>query len=302
MKRVLAVLTVFLSLAAVARAEVNIVDSLEWMAVDAPLIVKGKAVGHEDAKGPGSLVYRDVSVEVAEVVKGKLDGQTVMVRLRSVGPSKTGEDWKESGHSYLFFLTRGRADDDRNVADRWVLRSEQGVIDLDKPERVYTADMKKADDGKGILATVKKYAATKAPREAGAANVFTPQRGFLRFEVPPDAEIWGELWGGSMVFIHVPAEEKYKERVLSLTRSESAFDRSLAAEMLRNYPGEDTVKRLTELLDDPGESRVYQDGKLIKITHYVRAAAYAVLVELGEKPPKPVFEREPTAAERAGDK
>jgi hypothetical protein len=301
MYRSLSALAVLLLAAAgTARAEINIVDSLEWMSVDARLIVRGKVVRCEDVKGPGDVTYRDTTVEIAEMVKGKLDEKTVTIRLRFLGANSAGTSWKDSGHSYLFFLTQGKAADDKNLGGHWVLRQwEHAAIDLDGPRKVYTADMKRAEDGKAIVATVKKYAAMPMPREVGEPNVFKPQRGFLRFEVPFGAPIHGELWGGSTVFMHVPAEEKYRPIVLALARSKHPNERVTGADMLRNYPGAETVKLLKELLNDPAESRwTGEGGKLTKISYDVRRAAYDSLLDLGEKPAKPVLERDPTAADQ----
>jgi hypothetical protein len=301
MRKVFALLAVVLTnISGAARAEINIVDSLEWMSVDARLIVRGKVVRCDDVQGPGDVTYRDTTVEIAEVIKGKPEGKTVTIRLRFLGKDTAGAAWKESGHTYLFFLTQGKVADDKNLAGHWVLREwHYSVVDLDKPGKVYTAEMKPADDGKAILATVKKYAAMPMPRDVGEPNVFKPQRGFLRFEVPPDSPIFVELWSGSSVYLHVPAEEKLRPFVFALARSKDASERARGADMLRSYPGKETVKLLNELLNDPAESRwIGANGKLTKISYNVRRAAYDSLLDLGEKPEKPVFEREPTAADQ----
>jgi hypothetical protein len=298
MYRRLAVVAVLLS-ASISRAETNIVDSLEWMAVDARLIVTGKVVGTEDTKGPGDVVYRDVTVEIADVVKGKLDAKKLTIRVRLLGNDRMGLDWKEAGRPHLFMLAQGNPDDDKNLRGHWVPWSYYSVIDLERPHKVYTSEMKRGHDGKAIVALVKKSAAMKLPREIGAANVFKPQRGFLRLDVPVDSPIYNELWGGSAVYINVPAEEKYRPMAVTLARSKNPNERALGADMLRNYPGKETVKILNELLNDPAETRWFGPGnKLVKITYDVRRAAYDALIDLGEKPARPPFERDPAAGDQ----
>jgi hypothetical protein len=289
-----------LVLASVGRAETNIVDSLEWTTVSSRLIVTGKVVRTEDTKGPGDVVYRDVTIEVADVLKGKFDGKRLTIRVRLLGNDRTGLDWKESDRPHLFLLTQGNPGDDKNLGGQWVPRSYEGaVVDLEKPRKVYTSDLKRADDGKAIVALVKKYAATKLPREVDAANVGTPRRGFVRLDVPGDSPIFGELWGGSAVYINVPAEEKYRPMATALARSNNGGERRLGAEMLRNFPGEQTVRILKELLRDPAETKwVGAGNKIVNITYDVRRAAYDSLIDLGEKPARPLFERDPAAGDQ----
>ena len=164
--------------AAASHAEINIVDSLEWMAVDAALVVKAKVVGYEETKGPGAVVYRDISLRVEEALKGELKGERLVVRRRDLGPdTSTLDQWKDTGRSLLFFLRPGRASDDKRLAGRWVLReSRQSLIDLRRPARVYKADGTFARDAAEILRIVRRYATRKRPDLA----VGEPRRGDRR--------------------------------------------------------------------------------------------------------------------------
>jgi len=283
-----------------AQAEINIVDSLEWMAMDAPLIVRGRVTEVKDTKGPGDATYRDVTIAVDEVIKGKLGEKAVVVRLRLFTEDKAGLAWKESGHSYLFFLRKGRAADDEALADRWVLRdARQSAVDLDKPEKTYFADMTKAGKADDILKAVREYAKkeSKFP-EVDEPNYFKPQAGYLRLEVPFASEIHGELYGGSACYLNVPADEKYRPLAMKKAQSEHAWERAKGADMLRNYPGKETVELLTKLLQDPGEAKWGSDNSgLVRVSYPARAAAYDALRALGEKPEKPVLERKPTDEE-----
>jgi hypothetical protein len=282
-------------------AEINIVDSLEWMAIDAPFVVRGKVTGLKDTKGPGSVVYRDVTIAVEETVKGQRQDETINIRLRLLGVDKAGIEWQHSGHSYLFFLCRGRARDDQALTGWWVLReSRQSVIDLNQPQRVYTADLKWAKDGAAILGAVREQAAHHGlPGYVGAPNIFKAQIGYLRLEIPLDTEFFNEVYARSSCYINVPADEKYRPLALSKARSEKYYERAEGAAMLRNFPRPETSKLLRAMLVDPGEAQwMSGSDQLVNVSYPVRLAAYEALVALGEYPETlPLFERKPTTAE-----
>ncbi len=291
------------SVAAVASAEVIVLDSLEWMAADTPLIVQGNVIGYEDTVGLHGVTYRSVTVQVHEVLKGQHTDDTVKFRLYGFKERPVGTEWKESGHSFLFFLRKGRPEDGGPLVGWWVPRSRlQGIIDLEQPMGTYKADMKRPSNAKEILDIVRHWAAWKKPVAAcvGEANIFKPQAGYRRIEIPFDAEIHREVHAGSTCYINVPAEENYRPLAMEKAKSQQADERMEGAQMLCNYPGPETVKLLTELLEDPFESKWSSgSGELVKITYVyiVRRAAYESLLALGEKPEKPIFERLPTPEE-----
>lgn len=283
-----------------AYAEVVGVDSLEWMTVDAPLIVRGKVAGCQATAGPHAVIYRDITIRIREVLKGDVSGDTLKVRLRTFKGNHQGIAWKKSGHSFLFFLRRGRAQDDKALAGWWVLRERhQSVIDLEQPQRVYKADMKCAKDATDILGIVRDWATWKKESpQVGAPNIFKPQTGFLRLELKPDAEFYYEVYAGSTCYINVPAEEKYRSLALSKARSQNVSERREGAEILRNYPGSETIRILRLLLyDDAEQGSLVPPDELVGIWHPVRSAAYESLLALGQEPRKPTLERFPTPQE-----
>ena len=284
----------------VARAEFDIVDSLEWMAIDAPLIIRGRVTEFKDTKGPDGVTYRDITVAVAEVIKGKLEEKSVEVRLRLLGENRAGLAWKEVGHPYLLFLRKGRAIDDQAMANRWVLReARQSAVDLDKPELAYLADMTKARTADDILKAVREYAKKEAKASVvGEPNIFKPQTGYLRLEVPWDSEIRREPHDDRVLYLNVPADEKYRPLAMKEAQSHHTWYRAEGADMLRNYPGKETLELLTRLLQDPGESKWSTSrSELDRISYPVREAAYDSLRALGENPEKPVLERKPSDEE-----
>src|SRR5262245_28641578 len=206
-----------------AGAEIMVADSLEWMTLDARLVVRGKVLAHKDTKGPGDVVYRDLTIRVDETLKGKVGpdewvkvgpkfrGRYLGVRLRLFKGDQTGKDWQKSGHSYLFFLRRAKAGEEEGLVGKVVPRAQTPLaIDLEAPKRVYTAGLKIATDPKTILAQVKKYAGRNSRKELGrVASMFKSELdyGFRRVEVPFRSEVFSELWGGSSVYLNVPADE-----------------------------------------------------------------------------------------------
>ena len=55
---------------ALAAAEINMADSIEWVAADSDLVVRGKVTAVAKRKGPGDVVWYDVTFGVAETLKG----------------------------------------------------------------------------------------------------------------------------------------------------------------------------------------------------------------------------------------
>ncbi len=278
-----------------AQAEINLVESLEWMTVRTPLVVRGKVIRCVDVQDPvENRPYRDVTIAVAEKLKGRHDEKTVTLRLLAGSDDPRGHNWKKSGHEYLFFLTRENRDGLKGLEGRWQPLLEP--IDLDSLEHVYSARMYRLTRRNDALAIVRKY--TRLPTPGGGDDPTKRSPSPLVIEVPTDADIFNELYGGSAVLMTVPADEEYRPRVLALARSPNGWERERGARQLLAYPGRESVQLLRELLKDGHEAQVFAgQGKLVRVEYPVRRAAYQSLLGLGEKPAKPVTEREPTPEE-----
>ena len=299
MRNTLGCLSILLVTGAV-HAEVMAVDSLEWMTVDTPLIVRGKAVQCQDTKGQDNFIYRDVTINVQEAFKGNPDDKTVKIRLHFRGTEDTGKNWQAGGHSYLFFLHRGKAADDKGLEGHWVLREPyHAVIDMDKPKGVFLANMKYPKNTEEILEIVRQYSLRMPPKEfVRTANVFKPQTGFARLEIEPGSEIFGEVFKGSVCYINVPVEDKHRVAAVAKLKSASYHERVDAIDVLRNFPGAETMNVLTPLLNDPTEA-IWRNQKseVVEITYPVRSAAFEILKSLGADPIPPLTERKPTIQE-----
>ena len=51
-----------------SRAEIVVVDSLEWMTVDAQAVVRAKVAGHRATKGPDGAACRDITLRVEDAI------------------------------------------------------------------------------------------------------------------------------------------------------------------------------------------------------------------------------------------
>jgi hypothetical protein len=295
--RTLALILLLLPLSA-ARAETIVVESIEWRTAAVPLVVAGKVFACSDVQPKSGGLFRDVTINIEERFKGSDDGKSVTFRLQVEPGERTGKDWKESGRSYVFFLHKGSKDHHRPAQQgKWVLRGE--LIDLGKPDRVYTADMKCAETGKEVLDLVRGSA--RLATSGGKQDERDPSKRGTRdllLDVPTDAAIFNQLYSGSAVWMRVPAEEKYRPRLEKMTRSTDVWDRSNGAWKLGKLPPTAaTIKLLTGLHKDAGEAQQFEGRKLVRIIYPVRRSAYDALVDLGQKPAKPVLERDPTPEE-----
>ena len=296
-----AMLAILLIHAPAVRAEIQIVDSLEWLAIDAPLIVQAKVTDISESRGRYQVVYRDMKLSDVKILKGDTKPENIALRLRVVGDDKLGLAWKSSGDTYVFFLQPGKNELDSDMGGHSVLRSNP--INLDRPTRVFTAAMKEATDREEILKTIATFKDKRAGAEpVGEPNMFKPQLGYVRLEIPFGSPIFQQVFGGSTCYINVPADEKTHATAVKMSGSDSVTDRISAAGMLLNYPGPETTKILTAMLADTATSRTYQNSQLIRINFPVRSEAYNTLLQLGEKPEKPLLERPPTQIEIDAEK
>lgn len=285
-------------------AQVTMADSLEWMTVDSSLIVKGKVIKSDHTDDPRQnptdphecCGYTDVTVQVSQTLKGLAQGQTVKFRMYA------HRFLKNASGECVFFLKQG---ENRDGHDRfvgwWVPRSpKQFLINIEAPYPVYRANVMATRNVQNIMATIEKYASrtmTCLKTADAEANpyVIPPQQGFLALEVKGPIEEGPPPWRNGPFYLNVPAEGKYRKSAMSLATSKDFFDRINGVDMLRNYPGADTVKLLRSLLADHVVVRAgkidkegdKKDKEAVDFDYPVRIAAYNSLIALGEKVQKP---------------
>ncbi len=121
-------------------------------------------------------------------------------------------------------------------------------------------------------------------------NVETPQRGFLRFEVPDETAAHRVLFLGSACYLVMPVEAAFREPVLAQTHAADVWERARAAHQLGNYPDAECRSRLHAMLEDPESATltmIATGRRDEKRVYPPRQLAYDVLTELGELLTKP---------------
>ncbi|MBI3323899.1 MAG: hypothetical protein HYZ92_01285 [Candidatus Omnitrophica bacterium] len=297
-----------LGLSTTAHARIHIARSLEWMTVDAPLIVRGVVTEVHTTNGLFAEQplwnVQEVTITIHETLKGSPQ-QTVTFRWLN-SSYESAEQWKADGHERLFFLTHGAPDYyGVNLTQDWVLYGGYPYVPVDLvtvEKAPVAADMTVAKTADQILGNVKarleQAANAKLPMvsrpDVSVGFAHYAPNGAVQLEVPQNSEAFTALWNGSSCFLIVPADERYRLEALQMIRSNDDGKRIEGAQILSAYPGDDTVNILKGLLSDPGthEETQYSSGKERKYEKYgVREAAWQALKRLGIDVPQPVLEK-----------
>lgn len=281
-----------------ARAELVVVESLEWSTVRAPLVVRGKVLDVKDGYDKAEeRSYQDVTIAITEKYKGPHEGKTVTIRMLAGVHNFTGEEWKKTEHEYLFFLSRENPYKRKALEGRW--QSQQPPVDLDAEPKLYSSKLKYIEGPREALDIVRKYATLQTPGEEGGKGDPT-KRGIVSLVIsaPHDSPLYDDLNSRSGVLITIPADEEYRQHLLKLIKSKDLWERKTAAHQIQAYPGTETVKLLREMLRDSETTEVMDvKGDSSEMFYPVRLSAYDSLMKLGEKPEMPVISRPLTPEE-----
>ncbi len=298
------VLALVLCLATTVHARIHIARSLEWMAVDAPLIVRGVVTEIRTTKGvfvkQPLWDVQEVTIAVHETLKGASQ-QTVAFRWLN-SKYESADAWKADGHERLFFLTHGDPDYyGVDLTQDWVLYGGYPYVPIDLvtvTKAPVAADMTVAKTADQVLGTVKERLAqanSKLPMVARpdvhVGFAYAPN-GAVRLEVPETAEAYAALWSGSVCFLIVPADERYRLDAIQMVRSTDYGQRIKGVQILSSYPSDDTITLLKDLLADPGTNgAAHQERKYEQ--YGIREAAWQALQRFGVDVPQPVLEKWP---------
>ena len=99
-----------------AVAEINMADSVEWMTADADLVVRGQVAAVATRQAPGQAGWYDVTVQVAEALKGAPVAQ-VIVAIPQGGADPLA--WQARHAELLLFLVDGKRPSMRELW-RWM--------------------------------------------------------------------------------------------------------------------------------------------------------------------------------------
>lgn len=268
-------------------AEINIGDSLDWLTVSRDHIAIVRATGSQEERAPEALwMDRTVRVERVQVLKGDPPATaefTVHIPVETPVPA--------AGREFLFFFGKEG------------FRFEgHYVIDLESPadrgpEVALTQDFRLLPTRQEILEAVERRLRLLA--DEGTADYLRS----LTLEVPVDSPAFRALWQRSACYLVVPADPEYKPGLLDDTRSADVWVRARAAARLAEYPGEETVARLRELLVDPGTGSMQVSGnnQLEEVEVFpAREEAYRALRKLGVEcaPPGGLYDGFPESSLR----
>lgn len=254
-----------------ARAEINGADSVEWATIDADLVVRGSVVNVAASKAKDSPGWFVVTVSVAETLKGKAQKRVTFLtpQLGNEAP----DEWQAKDRELLLFLVRGSrraADDKRYATAQWAPRrgnfGGDSVFMLnDKTLRpAFASDFSVVADRNVLQATIRtaaKSAATKVHK----------------VDLPFESPAFSALYGGSSVWLYVPADAALEARALTWLASKDLGLREEGVKALGNFPSPANITRLKALLDDDAYATVTTSDQPTLRRFLVRAQADKVL-------------------------
>src|SRR5438309_3363772 len=222
-------------------AEINVGDSIEWLCECKRHIAVVRVpfpAGREVPKGDRG--YSNVAGHVVSVLKGAPPREVVIDCWNGVrvAPGETRD--------VLTFF-----DDSLRVEYAIAFGDSESCVE----GHAITRDCRVLRSRRAILAAVSERLQRMAREGRGAAETSAERADrarFLTLEVPEKSEVFHELFSGSMVLINVPADSEYKSRWLRDIKSINVTRRAAAAGLLSRYPGPETTRLLTGLLQDSG--------------------------------------------------
>ncbi len=260
------------------------VESLEWMAADCPVIVRGSVVDFVREVGQRGDVWDTVVLKVKETIKGQNRPFHTFV-LNNLVYCESLRLWRNSGREILVFLDRSRRVDTEVYDDqagpllayeftpRFVSQGRQAIIERPGPgnpaiERLaYTMDLKELTTYDAILRHVRD--------DVVAARALDSRRSY---EVR-----WPK--GSENIDRMVPVDRRLETLARAWARSDQQGLREEGAKALGCFKSDEVVAILKGLLEDPSyESRFEQRGREAIETERefrVRQAAFTSLKDLG---------------------
>jgi hypothetical protein len=263
-------------------------DSIEWMAGDSSLIVRGAIIGLESEEKDSSL-WRTVTFRVDETLKGE-HRPTLRFIAWTNTVEKEFDRWKEQGLPLLAFLDESRcavAHFRQPEYGRFPFAPRHGdrklsfiLLDPKGAGPTYTLDLRKLTRPEEILEATR--AAIALPREPGK-----PCSSWLRF---PEH--------GDLLRVTVPVDSRLEAKAREWTRSEDKELRREGAKALMFYRSDANASILKGLLADPDfwNANTEKRGVVHHFRWYwVREEAHGVLASWGYDVPRPVFREEQPA-------
>lgn len=292
MKRGLAGLSLWFSLTSVASAQpLGIsVETIEWMAADSPVIVRGVIVDlvHTDEPDREQRDRDELTIKVQETLKGTHQLYHTVV-IHSGYPFDTNQlaHWMKTNQELLLFLVDSKPFPEPIRQHPHTLRQawSQGLLVLkanaktlaDGALYAYTLDLRELAEPKEIL-QVTRAAITAAEGQRLTSTTIQTSG------------------GPGWITRTVPVDERLEKQALQWTQVKSWEHRKVAAQVLELFYSEANVAVLRQLLTDPGFYDVTGLQETPDHRYYpVREAAAETLKALAVEFPPPVI-REPLPA------
>ncbi len=267
-----------------AAAEINGADSIEWATIDADLVVRGSVSSVALSKAKATPGWFIVTLSVAETLKGKAQKRVTFLtpQLGNEAP----DEWQAKDREILLFLVRGsrRArDDNRYASATWAPRRSSFGDPLffilnDKILRpAFNGDFAVLADRNILQATI---------RTAATSNATKVHKVDLPFESPA----FTALWGGSSVWLYVPADAALEARAITWLAAKDLGLREEGVKALANFPSSANITRLKALLDDAAYATVTTSDRPTVQRYLVRIQADMVLTQWAVPHRRPVLE------------
>lgn len=206
MNRIILAVAFCLAISSVARAELMVASSVEWLSCNSEVVVVGKIKQITTTKGVYSVIYEDCVVEVSEVLKGDVKGKQITFCLRSVSESPTAKAFMNSKDGVLLFLSKSTGHGSEAHLDNKLVpssgRCPLSIVDLSNPPKhmfnmkfdVLSQKEHILGDCRGALAALKKHQTDNPEKEV--------KRHYLK--VPFGTEAYKLLNSGSSCYLYVP--------------------------------------------------------------------------------------------------
>lgn len=264
-----------------AVAEINMADSVEWMTADADRVVRGQVAAVAIRSGPGQAGWYDVTMQVAEALKGASAAQVVVAIPQGAAEPLA---WQAGHAELLLFLVDGkrRVTDDPayGQAALALRRGERAAVVLDGASVGPLFDRRFAVlDRRGpVLAAVRAAAASTATRAH-------------RIDLPFDAPAFQALYGGSAVWFYLPVDAQLEKLARTWIASTDVLRREEGVAALAYFPTAANRRSLARLLADPGFATVSGSTQPPVRRFLVRQQAHQVLTQWGVRHATPVIEQ-----------
>lgn len=254
-----------------ARAEINGADSIEWATIDADLVVRGTVSNVAASNTKDSQGWFVVTLSVAETLKGKAQKRVTFLtpQLGNEAP----DEWQAKDRELLLFLVRAsrRATDDKRYAKAtWAPRrssfgDDPFFILNDKALRpAFASDFSVLVDRNVLQATIRNAAKSTATK-------------VHKVDLPFESPAFTALYGGSSVWLFVPADAALEARALTWLAAKDLGLREEGVKALASFPSPANITRLKALLDDSAYATITTSDKPTVRRFMVRALADQVL-------------------------